>query len=137
MKLIPTENVAVELEGLGKCYRIYKNPKDRLKQAIWGERRQFYREFWALRDMSLTVARGETLGIIGCNGSGKSTLLQMICGTLTPTEGSVRTKGRIAALLELGSGFNPEFTGRENVAINARLLGLSEKEVRQKFDEIV
>jgi ABC-type polysaccharide/polyol phosphate transport system ATPase subunit len=137
MKLIPTENVAVELEGLGKCYRIYKNPKDRLKQAIWGERRQFYREFWALRDMSLTVARGETLGIIGCNGSGKSTLLQMICGTLTPTEGYVRTKGRIAALLELGSGFNPEFTGRENVAINARLLGLSEKEVRQKFDEIV
>ncbi|WP_254961960.1 ABC transporter ATP-binding protein [Cyanobium sp. BA5m-10] len=87
--------------------------------------------------MNLTVARGETLGIIGCNGSGKSTLLQMICGTLTPTEGSVRTKGRIAALLELGSGFNPEFTGRENVAINARLLGLSEKEVRQKFDEIV
>jgi ABC-type polysaccharide/polyol phosphate transport system ATPase subunit len=137
MESIAGENIAVELKGLSKCYRIYKNPKDRLKQAIWGERHKLYREFWALKDMSLNIACGETLGIIGCNGSGKSTLLQMICGTLTPTQGSVKTKGRIAALLELGSGFNPEFTGRENVAINARLLGLSEKELGEKFDEIV
>lgn len=131
------DNAVVQLENLGKCYRIYKNPKDRLKQALWRGRRQYYRDFWALRDISLKVSKGETLGIIGCNGSGKSTLLQMICGTLTPTEGSIKTQGRIAALLELGSGFNPEFTGRENVAINARLLGLSEKEVEEKFDQIV
>jgi ABC-type polysaccharide/polyol phosphate transport system ATPase subunit len=131
------KDIVVHLESLGKCYRIYKHPQDRLKQAIWRGKRKYYREFWALRDISLTIARGETLGIIGRNGSGKSTLLQMICGTLTPTEGSVKTVGRVAALLELGSGFNPEFSGRENVAINGRLLGLSEKEIEEKFDQIV
>ena len=137
MSCISSANAVVQLESLGKCYRIYKSPKDRLKQAIWRGSRKYYREFWALRDLSLTITRGETLGIIGRNGSGKSTLLQMICGTLTPTEGSVKTVGRVAALLELGSGFNPEFTGRENVAINARLLGLSEKEIEDRFDQIV
>jgi ABC-type polysaccharide/polyol phosphate transport system ATPase subunit len=131
------DDVIIQVVNLGKCYRIYDSPKDRLKQALWRGRRQYYREFWALRNISLEVRRGETLGIIGRNGSGKSTLLQMICGTLTPTEGALQTHGRVAALLELGSGFNPEFTGRENVAINARLLGLSEKEVDEKFDEIV
>ena len=131
------KDVVIRVDNLGKCYRIYDTPKDRLKQALWRGRRQYYREFWALRDMSFEVSRGETLGIIGRNGSGKSTLLQMICGTLTPTEGMVQTHGRVAALLELGSGFNPEFTGRENVAINARLLGLSEKEVDEKFEQIV
>lgn len=131
------DDVVIQVQNLGKCYRIYDSPKDRLKQALWRGRRQYYREFWALRNISLEVRRGETLGIIGRNGSGKSTLLQMICGTLTPTEGSLQTHGRVAALLELGSGFNPEFTGRENVAINARLLGLSEKEVEEKFDDIV
>ena len=130
-------DLVVQAESLGKCYRIYKSPKDRLKQAIWRGSRKYYREFWALRDMSLSITRGETLGIIGRNGSGKSTLLQMICGTLTPSEGSVKTVGRVAALLELGSGFNPEFTGRDNIAINARLLGLSEKEIEDKFDQIV
>jgi ABC-type polysaccharide/polyol phosphate transport system ATPase subunit len=131
------EEVVIRVDNLGKCYRIYDTPKDRLKQALWRGRRQYYREFWALRDVSFEVKRGETLGIIGRNGSGKSTLLQMICGTLTPTDGTVQTHGRVAALLELGSGFNPEFTGRENVAINARLLGLSEKEVDEKFEQIV
>ena len=131
------EKMVIRADNLGKCYRIYDNPKDRLKQALWRGRRQYYREFWALRDVSFEVRRGETLGIIGRNGSGKSTLLQMICGTLTPTEGAVQTNGRVAALLELGSGFNPEFTGRENVAINARLLGLSEEEVDEKFEQIV
>jgi ABC-type polysaccharide/polyol phosphate transport system ATPase subunit len=131
------EKMVIRADNLGKCYRIYDNPKDRLKQALWRGRRQYYREFWALRDVSFEVRRGETLGIIGRNGSGKSTLLQMICGTLTPTEGSVQANGRVAALLELGSGFNPEFTGRENVAINARLLGLSEEEVDEKFEQIV
>jgi ABC-type polysaccharide/polyol phosphate transport system ATPase subunit len=137
MKPISTEHIAIKAESLGKCYRIYKNPEDRIKQAFSREKRKFYKEFWALKDINLTVSRGETLGIIGRNGSGKSTLLQMICGTLTPTEGSVKTVGRVAALLELGSGFNPEFTGRENVAINARLLGLSEKEIENRFDQIV
>lgn len=137
MTRINDDNVAIRVEGLGKCYRIYNTPKDRLKQAIWRNRRQYYNEFWAVRHLSFEVRRGETLGIIGRNGSGKSTLLKMICDTLTPTEGSVQTNGRIAALLELGSGFNPEFSGRENVAINARLLGLSKREVEERFDPIL
>jgi lipopolysaccharide transport system ATP-binding protein len=96
----------------------------------------YFREFWALRDVSFDVARGETIGIIGRNGSGKSTLLQMICGTLAPTIGTVDTKGRVAALLELGAGFNPEFTGRENVFLNATVLGLEQKEIQSRFDDI-
>ena len=131
------DEAVIQVVNLGKSYHIYHTPKDRLKQALWQGRRQYYREFWALRNTNFEVKRGETLGIIGRNGSGKSTLLKMICETLTPTEGSVQTRGRIAALLELGSGFNPEFTGGENIAINARLLGLSEKELEGKFDEIV
>lgn len=96
----------------------------------------YYKEFWALKDVSFEVKKGETVGIIGRNGSGKSTLLQMICGTLSPTGGSVETRGRIAALLELGSGFNPEFTGRKNVYMNAAVLGLSPEEVDARFDDI-
>jgi len=123
------QEIAISVENLGKCYRIFGNPKDRLKQAIWRSRKQYFREFWALRNISFEVHRGETLGILGRNGSGKSTLLQLICQTLTPSEGVVTTKGRIAALLELGSGFNPEFTGIENVYLNASLLGLSKAEI--------
>src|ERR1700729_2351166 len=103
--------------GLGKAYPIYRRPEDRLKQLLWGRRRRYYEEFWAVRDVNLRVGRGETIGIIGRNGSGKSTLLQMICGTLRPSMGEVHVRGRIAAMLELGSGFNPEFTGRENVRL--------------------
>jgi lipopolysaccharide transport system ATP-binding protein len=99
--------------------------------------RQYFDEFWALKDVSFDVKKGETIGIIGRNGSGKSTLLQMICGTLNPTSGSIRTNGRIAALLELGSGFNPEFTGRENVYMNAAVLGLVKEEIDARFDDIV
>jgi lipopolysaccharide transport system ATP-binding protein len=99
--------------------------------------KKFYREFWALKDVSFEVKKGETVGIIGRNGSGKSTLLQMICGTLNPTSGSIKTNGRLAALLELGSGFNPEFTGRENVYMNAAVLGLRTDEIDARFDEIV
>ncbi|MEA5411692.1 ABC transporter ATP-binding protein [Synechococcus sp. BA-120 BA3] len=124
------------VSDLGKCYQIYAKPTDRLKQALWRGRRNYYREFWALRNVNLEVRRGETLAIIGRNGSGKSTLLQMICGTLAPTEGSIRTSGTIAALLELGSGFNPEFTGIENVFLNASLLGLTQEQTSARLDDI-
>ncbi|MBW9105243.1 ABC transporter ATP-binding protein [Paraburkholderia phenoliruptrix] len=140
-----SSEIAIKVENLSKRYQIYDQPRDRLKQFILPRMRrmvgapsaQYFREFWALRDVSFEVKRGETVGIIGRNGSGKSTLLQMICGTLNPTYGSLQTKGRIAALLELGSGFNPEFTGRENVFLNAAVLGLSQQEVEACFDDIV
>lgn len=132
-----SENLnSILVRDLGKCYQIYAKPKDRLKQALWRGRRKYYREFWALRNINLEVRRGETLAIIGRNGSGKSTLLQMICGTLAPTEGSIQTTGTIAALLELGSGFNPEFTGIENVFLNASLLGLTQEQIKARLDDI-
>jgi len=127
---------AIKVEGLSKCYQIYQNPRDRLLQMLARGRRQYYRDFWALRDVSFTVNRGETVGIIGRNGSGKSTLLQMICGTLRPTSGTVETRGRVAALLELGAGFNPEFTGRENAILNAQILGLLPKEIDEILGEV-
>lgn len=130
-------NVAISAAGLGKCYQIYGRPQDRLKQTLWRGRRRFYREFWALRDVSFQVGHGETVGIVGRNGSGKSTLLQLVAGTLTQTVGEIEVNGRIAALLELGAGFNPEFTGRENVQLNASLMGLSPDEIAQRYDEIV
>ena len=128
---------AIAVEGLSKCYHIYDKPRDRLAQALWGGRRRFYREFWALRDVSFEVPQGAAVGIVGRNGSGKSTLLQLVCGTLSPTTGSVQVRGRVAALLELGSGFNPELSGRENVFLNGAILGLSEEEVRSRYDAIV
>ena len=140
-----SSEIAIKVEGLSKCYQIYDQPRDRLKQFILprlqrlvGQTpKQYFREFWALKDVSFEVKKGETVGIIGRNGSGKSTLLQMICGTLNPTSGSIQTNGRIAALLELGSGFNPEFTGRENVYMNGALLGFSDKEVEQRLGRIL
>ena len=139
-----TTDIAIRVQNLSKCYQIYDNPGDRLKQFVAPRVKRllgqahtpYYREFWALKDISFEVKRGETVGIIGRNGSGKSTLLQIICGTLTPTSGTVQTNGRIAALLELGSGFNPEFTGRENVYMNAAVLGLTKEEVDARFDKI-
>ncbi|WP_255486238.1 ABC transporter ATP-binding protein [Synechococcus sp. BMK-MC-1] len=127
----------ISVNNLGKCFQIYDNPKARLKQAIWRGRRQYYKEFWALQDVNFELSKGESLGVIGRNGSGKSTLLQLICGTLTPTTGDVDTHGRIAALLELGSGFNPEFTGIENVFLNASMLGLSKEETSSRLDDIL
>jgi ABC-type polysaccharide/polyol phosphate transport system ATPase subunit len=131
-----SSELVIGARGLSKAYAIYDRPQDRLKQMLWRNRRRFYREFWALRDVDLDVYRGETMGVIGRNGSGKSTLLQLICGTLTPSAGSVKVNGRIAALLELGAGFNPEFTGRENVFVNGSVLGLSDEEIRDRFDRI-
>jgi homopolymeric O-antigen transport system ATP-binding protein len=130
-------DIAIKVENLSKCYQIYDRPQDRLLQMLVRGRKQYYREFWALKDVSFEIKKGETVGIIGRNGSGKSTLLQMICGTLNPSSGSIQTNGRIAALLELGSGFNPEFTGRENVYMNASVLGLSNQEIDARFDDIV
>jgi lipopolysaccharide transport system ATP-binding protein len=128
---------AISIDNLGKCYQIYENPRDRLLQMFFRGRRQYYREFWALRNVSFDLSRGETIGIIGRNGAGKSTLLQLVCGTLAPTTGTVSVNGRVAALLELGAGFNPEFTGRENLYLNATVLGLGRDEIDARYDEIV
>ena len=131
------DDLAVDVRGLGKCYHIYERPSHRLMQGLMRGKRRYFREFWALRGVDLQVRRGQTVGIVGRNGSGKSTLLQMLAGTLTPSEGSVRVRGRVAALLELGSGFNPDFTGRENVYLNASILGLSRSEVDTRLDAIL
>jgi len=140
-----SDDFAIRVTNLSKCYEVYDTPRDRLKQFIipivqrfLGQATKYYfREFWAIKEVSFEIKKGETVGIIGRNGSGKSTLLQMICGTLTPTNGNIQTKGRIAALLELGSGFNPEFTGRENIYMNAAVLGLSVEDVDARFNDIV
>jgi lipopolysaccharide transport system ATP-binding protein len=132
-----TDDVVIDVRNVAKSYQIYDRPSHRLLQGLFGGSRKFYREFWALRDVDLTVRRGETLGIIGRNGSGKSTMLQLVAGTLAPTRGEVNVRGRIAALLELGSGFNPEFTGRENVYLNASILGLNRAEIDQRLDSML
>lgn len=153
--LMSSNEIIIDVANLSKRYEIYSSPRDRLKQLVLpalyslfyrfrnrlgakidSKLPQYFREFWALHDVSFQVFKGETLGIIGLNGSGKSTLLQMICSTLTPTSGNVEVKGRVAALLELGSGFNPDFTGRENVYLNGQILGLSREEVENKFKSI-
>lgn len=139
-----SSEIAIKVESLSKCYQIYEKPHDRLKQYLLPRlqraaglpTKQFYREFWALKDVSFEIRKGETVGIIGRNGSGKSTLLQMICGTLSPTSGSIATHGRIAALLELGAGFNSEFTGRDNVYLSASLYGLTRDQIDERFDKI-
>ncbi|HEX4884405.1 MAG TPA: ABC transporter ATP-binding protein [Casimicrobiaceae bacterium] len=128
--------VVIDVAGLSKRYEVYDKPHHRLLQTVLRGRRAYYREFWALRDVSLAVHAGETLGVIGRNGCGKSTLLQLVAGTLSPTLGTVRTQGRIAALLELGSGFNPEFTGRENVYLNGAILGIPRREMDVAFPAI-
>lgn len=132
-----SSNLAVSVENLSKVFHIYDSPRARLMQMLLGSRKQFYREFWALRDISFDIVPGETVGIVGHNGSGKSTLLQVISGTLTPSAGRVATSGKVAALLELGSGFNPEFTGRENVMLYGQILGMSREEIEEKYPAIV
>lgn len=135
----PSESIeaVIRVRGISKRYHIYDRPQDRLKEMLFTRfGKRYGRDFWALRDISFDVNKGEVVGIIGRNGSGKSTLLQIITGTLAPTEGEVQVKGRIAALLELGSGFKPEFTGRENVLLNGAILGMSQKEMEERFDTI-
>lgn len=149
-----SSEIAIEARQLAKAYHIYQSPSDRLAQALmprlrrtlapalrtfglkWPEK-NYYSNHWALKSLSFQVPRGDSMAIIGRNGSGKSTLLQLVCGTLSPTEGEARVNGRVAALLELGSGFNPEFTGRENVYLNASILGMSREETQARFDEII
>lgn len=139
-----SSNPAIKVENISKMFQLYKQPQDRLKQSIYPRLqrligrppRTYFREFWALRDISFEVEKGETVGIVGRNGSGKSTLLQIICGTLTQTTGSVAVDGRLTALLELGSGFNPEFTGRENVYLSGSILGFTREEMDAWFDDI-
>ena len=140
-----SNDIAIRVSNLSKCYEIYGSPRDRLKQFVLPRllrllgkpAQRYFREFWALRDVSFEVRKGETVGIIGRNGSGKSTLLQIICGTVSPTEGTVSTHGRVAALLELGAGFNTEFTGRENVLLTAAILGFPQEIMQQRMDEVL
>ena len=131
-----SSKIVVDVVNLSKCYQIYDNPRDRLAQMFTFGKKHLYREFWALKDASFSIGQGETIGVIGRNGSGKSTLLQMICGTVSPTSGTVKTNGRIAALLELGAGFNPEFTGRENVLLNAAILGIRREIMEERMMEV-
>lgn len=143
--MIPSDENVIQVTALSKRYEIYDRPSDRLKQFLFSKLArllgkvtpEYFREFWALKDVSLELKRGQTIGLIGKNGSGKSTLLQIICGTLTPTHGEVRVVGRIAALLELGSGFNPEFTGIENIYLNATILGLTRNEIDARLSDIL
>lgn len=138
------ENI-ISVNGVGKVYFLYDNPNDRLKQFVFPRIQNlfgkapmnYYQEFWALQNISFEVERGETLGIIGRNGSGKSTLLQIIAGTLAPTNGTVNISGRIAALLELGAGFNPEFSGRENIYLNSSILGIPREETERNIEDII
>ena len=150
-----SSDISIHVDGVSKCYNVYASPMDRLLQSFYPRvarlaggigasraadalrEKKNFKEFWALRDIGFDVRRGETVGIVGRNGSGKSTLLQMIAGTLSPTSGSIAVHGRIAALLELGSGFNPEFTGIENIRLNATVLGLSDDEIDRRMDAIL
>jgi lipopolysaccharide transport system ATP-binding protein len=131
-----SEEIAVSVRNLSKKYRIFGHPGERLKQAMTFGLKHYHREFTALRDISFDIKRGETIGIIGRNGSGKSTLLQLVCGILKPTSGYARAYGRIAALLELGAGFNPEFTGRENVYFQGALMGINAEAMDERFPDI-
>ena len=139
-----SSSFAISVKNLSKNYHIYERPQDRLKQSFYtrfqrltgGMQKSYFKDFWALKNISLEIKKGQTVGIVGRNGSGKSTLLQLICGTLNPSDGVIKTNGRIAALLELGSGFNPEFSGRDNVFLNASILGLSQQEIHERFNQI-
>jgi lipopolysaccharide transport system ATP-binding protein len=130
-------DLALRARDLGKIYHVYTHPADRLKQMFWPGRKKFYREFVAVRGVDLDIMSGETVGIVGRNGSGKSTLLRLICGTLERSSGELDVRGHIAPILTLGAGFNPEFTGRENVILNATILGLERREIKERLQSII
>lgn len=130
-------DTAISVKNVSKKYKLYNSPKDRLKEAFHPRRKKYHRDFWALQDISFDVPKGTTMGIIGQNGCGKSTLLQIICGILQASSGHVKTNGRISALLELGTGFNPDFTGRQNVYMSGAVKGFTKKEMDERFDDIV
>jgi lipopolysaccharide transport system ATP-binding protein len=131
-----TETVAVRLDRVSKKYRLFNSRRDRLLEALHPLRKIYHRDFWALRDVDLIINKGHTIGILGVNGSGKSTLLQVISSVLRPTTGTCHVNGRVAALLELGAGFNPDLTGRENVVINAMIMGLDQERIDESLDEV-
>ncbi|MEM4134582.1 MAG: ABC transporter ATP-binding protein [Candidatus Micrarchaeia archaeon] len=132
-----TSDIAVKVENLTKIYKLYDKPIDRLKEALNPFGKKYHKDFYALKDVSFEVKKGETVGIIGKNGAGKSTLLKIITGVLTPTSGSIQVNGRIASLLELGAGFNPEYTGIENIYLQGTLMGYTREEIDAKLDEII
>lgn len=136
-----SSEIAIEATGVSKVYSLYRQPSDRLKQMLWGRWRgnktPYFQSFDALRDVSFSIAPGEVVGIVGRNGAGKSTLLQMVCGTLQPSAGAIQVHGRVAALLELGAGFNPDFTGIENIYMNGAILGLSRAQLDARLDGIL
>ena len=129
--------IAISINHLSKVYKLYDKPVDRLKESLGLTKQKKYREHYALRDVSFQVKRGETVGIIGTNGSGKSTILKIITGVLNPTQGEVQVNGRISALLELGAGFNMEYSGLENVYLNGTMIGFTREEIDKKLDDIL
>lgn len=132
-----SKDIAIKINSLSKCYNVYEKPQDRLLQMLTFGKKRKPRQFWALKEINFSINKGETVGIIGRNGSGKSTLLQMICGTVTPTTGIINTYGRVVALLELGAGFNIEFTGYENILLNAAILGFPRETIEERMAEII
>ena len=132
-----TNDIAIKVENLTKVYHLYNKPQDRLKEALHPRKKSYHHDFYAMSDVSFEIKRGETVGIIGKNGAGKSTLLKMITGVLTPTTGTIETHGKIASLLELGAGFNPEMTGMENIYLNGTLMGFSREEMASKIEAIL
>lgn len=134
---MPSDDIAISVRNLTKTYRIFNHPGDRIKQAMTFGLRKYHKKFTAIKDVSFDVRKGDIVGVIGVNGSGKSTLLQLVCGILKPTTGSISVNGRVSALLELGAGFNPEFTGRENVYFQGALMGLTQAQMDRRFDDIV
>lgn len=133
---MPSDDIVIAVRNLTKTYRLFAHPGDRVRQFLSLGLKKYHREFTALKDVSFDIRRGETVGIIGRNGSGKSTLLQLVCGILKPTSGTVKVNGRVSALLELGAGFNPEFTGRENVYFQGALMGFDKAQMDERFDDI-
>ncbi len=137
MRLSMQDNIAIRVKNLTKVYHLYDNPKDRLKEALNPFKKSYHHDFYAMNDVSFEIKKGETVGIIGKNGAGKSTLLKMITGVLTPTSGTIEVNGKIASLLELGAGFNPEMTGIENIYLNGTIMGFTKEEMDAKVDAIL